>query len=420
MYIKLQYSSNKRYAQCLRLLTAIVQDATITSAEILETKVSTWHADVKGGIDFINSEIIRTVDPTNVRMRYNKSTNFAYLNNHNWMVEFDVYDNPGEKWYIQSRSELTTGVVEGKWSVGTVLAGGAFDAPGQQPPTQTDATAPGSSEALFRLDPANNVENKHATALNGPDTGDIRCMWVHLTNEGLALSFTHRDSTNNGMPTDYTNLVSSATISGPYIFGHYERWDYWNKASNGIVPVMYHNIHRQAHCGYGFDLARANYDWAQTLNTEYNVPTNDAGPYRIFGTIDAKASTSPSWPLQRHTMVNQSVGMRSDYYLPLTTTGLGAVATSAIASTGAVVHMAASTRYISEDLKSTTFGMLPITWQHAYYNNTGGSMTARTGVYLFNGEYFPGDEYTFNSKNYVIWPTYSGYAQRVGIAIPKE
>lgn len=403
----------------MRLLTAIVQDATITSTEILQTKVSTWHADVKDGIDFTNSEIIRTVDPTNVQMRFNKSTTGNYQNNHNWMVEFDVYDNPGEKWYIQSRTEITTTVQDATWSVGTVLAGGPFDT-NTQPLSQPDISSASGSVVALRLDPTNSVENSHSNKKNLPDTADIRCMWVHLTNEGLALSFTHRNSTNNGMPTDYTNLVSSATISGPYIFGHYERWDYWNKASNGIVPVMYHNIHRGPHVGYGYDLIRANYDWAQTLNTEYNTPTNDAGPYRIFGTIDAKASTIPSWPLRRHTMVNQSVGLRSDYNLPLTYSLLGAVATAAAASTGAVVHVTPSTRFISEDLKSTTFAMLPITWQHAYYNNTGGSMTARTGVYLFNGEYFPGDEYTFNSKNYVIWPTYSGYAQRVGIAIPKE
>jgi hypothetical protein len=419
MYIKLQYSSNKRFVSCMRLLTAIVQDATITSAEILQTKVTTWHADVKDGIDFVNSEIIRTVDPTNVQMRFNKSNTGNYQNNHNWMVEFDVYDNPGEKWYIQSRTEITTAVQDATWSVGTVLAAGPFNTTSQSITTADQISAAGGDVTL-RLDPTNSVENRHSTTKNLPDTADIRCMWVHLTNEGLVLSFTHRDSTNNGMPTDYTNLVSSPTISGPYIFGHYERWDYWNKASNGIVPVMYHNIHRGSHIGYGYDLARTNYDWTQTLNTEYNVPTNDAGPYRIFGTIDAKPSTSPSWPLQRHTMVNQSVGLRSDYYLPLTSTILGAVATAAVASTGAVVHTTASTRFISEDLKSTTFAMLPITWQHAYYNNTGGSMTARTGVYLFNGEYFPGDEYAFNSKNYIIWPTYGGYAQRVGIAIPKE
>ena len=245
-------------------------------------------------------------------------------------------------------------------------------------------------------------------------------MWAHLTDEGFALSFTHRDSTSNGMPTDFTNLFSSPTISGPYIFGHYERWDYWNKASNGIVPVMYHNIHRQSHVGYGFDLTRANYDWLAVLNTEYSTPTNDAGAFRIFGTIDAKASTVPSWPLQRHTMVNQAVGLRADNNVPLNYTILGGPTTVAALSHGAVIHTTASTRFISEDLKSTTFAMLPITWQHAYYNNTGGSMTARTGVYLFNGEYFPGDEFNFNSKNYIIWPTYSGYAQRVGIAIPKE
>ena len=35
-------------------------------------------------------------------------------------------------------------------------------------------------------------------------------------------------------------------------------------------------------------------------------------------------------------------------------------------------------------------------------------------------DYFPGDEFTYSGKTYKILPTWSGYSQRVGIAIPKE
>jgi hypothetical protein len=62
--------------------------------------------------------------------------------------------------------------------------------------------------------------------------------------------------------------------------------------------------------------------------------------------------------------------------------------------------------------------MLPLRWSNSSKNNIGG--VARGGIYIFNGEYSPGDTFTYNGKSYMVWPTWSGYSDRVGLAIPKE
>jgi hypothetical protein len=47
-------------------------------------------------------------------------------------------------------------------------------------------------------------------------------------------------------------------------------------------------------------------------------------------------------------------------------------------------------------------------------------MSEKSGYYLFNGDYFPGDQFTYGGKTYVIFSTYVGYVDRVGIAVPME
>jgi hypothetical protein len=64
--------------------------------------------------------------------------------------------------------------------------------------------------------------------------------------------------------------------------------------------------------------------------------------------------------------------------------------------------------------------MLPILWRCSFYGNTGGNTSAQTGVFLFNGDYFPGDEFTNGGITYKIWPVWAGYSDRIGLAVPKQ
>lgn len=411
MFIKIQYTANKFYNSTLRLLTEIVNDPLITDTATLQSRSSTWDASLIGSIDFDNSEIIRTEDPTNVKMKYTKG-NIAWSQNHIWIAEFDVYDNPGEKWYVQSENS-TTNTTTANFAVGTDISESALMSAADISPTIADNIAY-TGTGTTRLKTANTTDNNYSNTTNPPIQTNIRTMWAYVTNECLVLSYTLGKSTNNGMPDTFGTVVNSATNAGPYFFGHYERWDYWNKASNGIVPVLYSNIWM----GNGQGLIDS--EWTNVTNTKFNIKNGPNGSFRLFGTIDATPAVTTTWPIEKFLNINTGVGLRTDAMGALHQTILGAVATNTAASVGPVLQVLPNYRFISEDLKATSFAMLPMTWGHSYYQNMGGSFTARSNVYIFNGEYFPGDEYTFNNKTYIIWPFYNGYQNRLGIAIPKE
>jgi hypothetical protein len=411
MFIKIQYTEDKRYNSTLRLLTAIVNDPLITDVATLQSRSSTWNSHVIGGVDFDNSQIIRTEDPTNVKMKYSKD-NTTWDQNHDWIAEFDVYDNPGQKWYVQSANN-TTNTSTANFSVGTDISGSPEMSIAGISPTIGDNVSNVSVGSTI-LKPTNTIDNNFSTTVNPPIQTTIRTMWAYVTNDCLVLSYTLGSSTNNGMPNTFGTLTNSSTNAGPYFFGHYERWDYWNKPSNGIVPVLYSNIWR----GNGQGLIDA--DWYTTTNTKLTVQNGPIGVFRVFGTIDALPAVKTSWPVEKFINVNCGVGLRNTASPHLYQLTNGSSATATALSIGPVLSTIANYRFISEDLKATSFAMLPITWGHSYYQNMGGSFTARTNVYIFNGEYFPGDEYTFNNKTYMIWPFYNGFTNRLGIAIPKE
>ena len=64
--------------------------------------------------------------------------------------------------------------------------------------------------------------------------------------------------------------------------------------------------------------------------------------------------------------------------------------------------------------------MLPLRWELSWYNLRGGNASALGEFYMFNGDYVSGDQFSFNGKTYMIWPTANGFSSRVGLAIPKE
>jgi hypothetical protein len=64
--------------------------------------------------------------------------------------------------------------------------------------------------------------------------------------------------------------------------------------------------------------------------------------------------------------------------------------------------------------------MLPLRWSNSYRGNLGGNASQRGGFYIFNGDYFPGDTFVHGGKTYIVLPTFRGYTDRVGIAVPKE
>jgi hypothetical protein len=137
--------------------------------------------------------------------------------------------------------------------------------------------------------------------------------------------------------------------------------------------------------------------------------------------VSALPQAATAWPR----IYNQGVhitmnGRTSGNYGLQTGQTLGTVGTATLPSYSGSYSNVTSNRYPSADLNSTGFGLMPFGWEATPYGNYGGNASDQCGVYIFNGEYTPGDTFVYNTKTYMIWPMYQGNGQRVGFAVPME
>ena len=196
--------------------------------------------------------------------------------------------------------------------------------------------------------------------------------------------------------------------------GQYYRYDYFNTNGNGVIPYLISND--KGSNGYGFGQTS---DWDNAHSLTYGKQANPAcPPFQVYNLVSALPQVGTSWPLITNQQVNWSVAGRYDDAYALTGSGTNSNTARSNSAANPVLFTTVSTRYPTANLASTAYAILPFLWRCSYYGNTGGNMSARTGVYLFNGDYFPGDQFTVNGITYIIWPTWAGYAQRIGLAIP--
>ena len=425
MFLKLSYSTDKRFNTILRVITAITQDPAITDVASLVSRMTaaSWNTDFTSGFDAANSEVIRTVNPSTASMRYAKPISNADVDQHTWMTRFEVYDDPGTYWHVQSKNSTNSNPATVNWSIGKTLSGTAWGASSlavnlTDNYSSSSPSAVGSNTELATGDTTN---NNFSTSTNPVTTNNIRTAWVYFNDDCLVMAFTLGTSFNIGFNSSYVSLAGSATYAGPYIFSHYQRWDYHNTAANGVIPVCYTNIHRGVKVGWGFAVgAESAADWAVVTNERYQTLSHPTGAFRVMDVINAAPQVGTSWPRDSFQIVNWGVGSRTNYAVALNARVLGTQSSAVAATYGAVIHTTAATRFVSQDLKSTTFAISPFCWNKTSYNAYGGNLSARGGFYIYNGEYFPGDEFTYGGKTYIIWPAYQGYSDRVGLAIPKE
>jgi len=234
---------------------------------------------------------------------------------------------------------------------------------------------------------------------------------MYITDTCMIWGTTNTSTYNVGFGNTYSN---SATSSGPWIYSQYTRFDYHNTNTNGIIPLVIGNLGRGSGAGFG----SSTNDWVATENVLANSQNTQA--FKVLNLVNAYPSTGASFPVVAFPTVNWGIGSRFTDTVALNATAAGGSTSIAGLTYGAVINNTVSTRYPSADLKTLTYAMLPVTWRHLYYYNAGGDASAQGGFYVFNGDYFPGDEFTYSGKIYKIIPTWTGYSQRVGIAIPKE
>ena len=253
---------------------------------------------------------------------------------------------------------------------------------------------------------------------------DVRTFWAYLTNECFIWCATHATSYNLGFggSSDYS---LGSKFSGPFIFSQYTRFDYHNISSNGIVPLMFTNF-RGNYNGFGFGRAGTAFsDWDNIDNVNGTTKTIQA--FRVFNLISALPKIGNSWPVTNFPIVNWGTGNRFNDIAALTAEAAASTAALNGTTYGKVIFTEAVVRFPSPDLKDTGFAMLPLRWRNSYLGNYGGGNASAQGkFYIFNGDYYPGDEFVYDAgdstlpKTYMIWPNWRGFTNRVGLAIPKE
>ena len=416
MWIKLQWNTNKNLREVVRSVEACIATASITSATTGALASAGWANELKTGLDWDNSEIVRTNDPDEVitwcSHTFN-NTNVAYQDRSSFNLLFPVYDNATEYYGI---SLLNTQDNETEWRVGksSTINGGTTQ-------SRLSPAAARNTRNTYNYVGNSGTQNTDWTmypttvgnAYNDISWPTIRTVFCYITNECLIWATYHQSSTPTGYDTTFGNYQ---WYTGPYIFSQYTRYDHWNSSTNGIIPLCYSNLRET---GNGF------------RNTDFNARHNlgdvtSAGQtlatFRVFNLYSTYPRVGSTYDLRMFERVNWGSGMRYNDSLALNAEqpGRAGVTYPYDANIEKLIESTDYYRYPSPDLKTIGFAMYPIQMRASYWGFGGGNLSSQGGFYVFNGDYQPGDEFTYDNKTYTIMPTYNGYDQRVGIAVPKE
>jgi hypothetical protein len=416
MYIKLNFTSDKKIHHIYRVVNEIINTPAIANVASLQSTATSagWWATLLTGFDANTSEIIRTGTGTtgltaNTVSRYARNGSGAADDQHAWTLEFSHYDDNTKKYYIQFQNATdTAGVSTVRTANG--LSSGTLSSANSQLATSSSTTAGLGTAPTFNNSLASGSSGSIGSSTSGFSA--VRTFFMYLSDNALVFCCTNATTYSLGFGNSYSNATG---FTGPFIFSQYNRFDYTNSNATNITPLMFTNWGRGIGIGFG-----GVSDWDRIDNTQHNVATGNFIPFRVFNLISAYPATTASWPMILQPYVSWGIGTRYSEFTALTTVSAGSTATITNPAQGAAIFKTVHIRYPSADLKNQTFGMLPISWRHSFYNNSGGDASTQGGWYLFNGDYYPGDEFSFSGKTYKILPTWSGYAERVGIAIPKE
>lgn len=406
MFLKLQFTSPKFPSAFFRILNEIINDDTLTSVSAVQDKATSasWNADLTQYLDWTNCQLVRTGTGTtaltsNTQSHIARPTATSGTDAFEFVLKQKVYD--ADTVYYISLGAASTGAAILS-NIGTALTNPFSSSSWAVTASTTQSTAQGTTLGLTSSISAHSHAGGNTTCYT---------MWVFLTDTTFLYGFT---GTNGGYSVmgypSLSNLQSSTAWIGPYQWSQYTRRDYWNTDANGFIPVIFSNPTRSS-----TSFGSAATDWTATKNS-VSVTTSE-NPFAIYNYAEIAPSNGTVWTKTIYSQVLWGVGNRySDF--PMTSSL--STASAAVQCYGAFINTTAQNRVLLPSLDGKRgYALLPITFKRN--GMLGGNMTDKSGYYLFNGDYFPGDEFTYNGKTYHIIPG-NGVCQtnRLGWAIPKE
>lgn len=406
MFLKLQYSSPKYPSIFFRVLNEIINDSSLTSISAIQSKVTSasWSGDLTTNIDWTNSQIVRTGSGTtaltsNTASHIARPASTSGGDAFEFVLKQKVYD--ASTVYYTSLGVASTGAALIS-NLGLTTTNAFSSSSWDVTANTTQSTAQGTTLGITTTIPA--MSNAPANTL-------CYTMWVYLTDTTFLYAFT--SSTGGYSVMGYPSLsnlqVSTAWI-GPYQWSQYTRRDYWNTDANGIIPVVFSNPSRST-ASFG----SAATDWTAGKNSISTTATEN--PFSIYNYAEILPTNTTVWTKTVYSQVVWGVGNRySDFPMNSSLS----TAAAAVQCYGAFINTTSQNRVLLPSLDGKRgYALLPITFKRN--GMLGGNMTDKSGYYLFNGDYFPGDEFTYGGKTYHIMPG-NGVSQsnRLGWAIPKE
>jgi hypothetical protein len=410
MYIKLSFTQDKNIMDVYRILDDIINVSSTTNITALMTRVGTvYAANLADGLTTSTSDLIRTVSPNaNVTKSHFAATNLS-TGNYKWTLEQSSYDSTSTKYYIQL-SGNSLSVNGSTCIVGNAITGGTITSSSCAISVAYRSSA-SNGTALTVAGSTYGTVSSSVLVLTSQGQTNVRHMWMYINDKCIVMAMTPTTTYSTGWTSSYPN---SANLSGPWIFGQYTRFDYWNTDSNGIIPFVFPDTFRGAGQGFGNTSDINN-------NSNYYYPTGAATsiPLLVYNTVNAFPAVTSSWPLVYNAVPCIQWGYReTGYQDPLTTVNLNSGYTTPCFGKG--ISNTSAERWPSSDLSGTSFQLIALGWTLDRYGNSGGNISDRSGIWLFNGDYQPGDEFALGGKTWSVWPIYNGYADRIGLAIPKE
>ena len=430
MFIKLIFTTGTNPQYTFKILDYLINQRPATGTNI-KTYITAVNATLGALIDGTNSAVWNsgtgiTALTSNTKSVFYKPTSSAW--GYSWNIELSGYDRPNnDKHVVQFKDEgaydPTSGYsqpsVYNFWNTASTsistLTGEAIG-------TMNFGTSTVSGTGTLTL------TNQSPTSLNAYSyttehmgtnlTGAVmyitdNCFMFSMNGSGV--------KRENGFPAG-SHLDNTGYYRGVHFVGQYTRTDPWNTAANNVPPFVCSQHGSPNKSGMGF-LASLN-----QVNAYQNVRGNNPGYAALVADRqldNSYSSTNSTQPWVANKPVNFGCGNRFNDCWGLAEYSIEPYYNSTYsyrdgANVGAPLSRIAGTRYLSSDLKSTSYALLPLTWANAWYNNTGGNISDKTGVFWFNGDYFPGDILTSGTKTYILWPGAFSHTERIALAVPRE
>ena len=265
-----------------------------------------------------------------------------------------------------------------------------------------------------------NVVPYNVNAVPYTPTYGLQCYNFHcyISNTSFVWASSGQPS-SSGFPGPSSYSAANNYI-GPFYCTQYTRYDPWNNANNGVIPVVYNIPYFNSGINAAIGKGMPNFGaWSSTISAE--ALDKSYSSLLAHSTYDARWTNNPSFPKIYNTGVEYSKApfSWSNYNSAYTDTIVGPTV-----ATGITTRQAYTTvngwRFPNATNTGESAGLFPVKWRHSVYYNQGGNITDKAKIYWYSGTYTPGDVFSYNNTVYSIWPSWEGPNYYCGVAVPRQ